>query len=218
MKHFRSWWQESAGEQVCSWLIIFLQKDFIIVRFWFVAVLVLYFNLLFMAENHLSGTLASGTFAACWAPSSHYGCNWRSVACASTWSNSLKTLGFQCIGVAWEFGKCFFFDWSEWYFWCLFAAPFIVLQFWVKNSSHSFGRDPFSKLKDWAAQNPAEFEALKVNPKKLPAQIRSQGERVRELMMEPWCEIDFCGAKASQKHVVFLEIKKSFHSKCFQNM
>ena len=92
--------------------------------------------------------------------------------------------------------KMFFFDWSD--FWCLFAAPFIVLQFWVKNSSHSFGRDPFSKLKDWAAQNPAEFEALKVNPKKLPAQIRSQGERVRELMMEPWCEIDFCGAKVSQ--------------------
>lgn len=121
------------------------------------------------------------------------------------------SMGRSCMGI-W---KMFFL--TEVTFGVFFAAPFIVLQFWVKYSSHSFGRDPFSNLKDWAAQNPAEFEALKVNPKKLPAQIRSQGERVRELMMEPWCEIDFCGAKVSQ-NMQFLEIKKSFHSKCFQNM
>lgn len=43
---------------------------------------------------------------------------------------------------------------------------------------------------DWAAEHPDEFEALKVDPKGLPANIRSQGERVRELMLEtrlrPW--------------------------------
>lgn len=37
---------------------------------------------------------------------------------------------------------------------------------------------------DWAAEHPDEFEALKVNPKGLPASIRSQGERVRELMLD----------------------------------
>eukprot|EP00438_Fugacium_kawagutii_P016122 Skav235811 [mRNA] locus=scaffold1267:329833:334624:- [translate_table: standard] len=37
-----------------------------------------------------------------------------------------------------------------------------------------------TKRRDWAAQHPAEFEALKVNPKSLPSNIRSQGQREKQ--------------------------------------
>ncbi len=84
----------------------------------------------------------------------------------------------------------------------------------------SIGTWSFSNLKDWAAQNPAEFEALKVNPKKLPAQIRSQGERVRELMMEPWPWDWFLCLEfgASQNVYGLLFLGGWFHSRCFQNI